>query len=140
MKEIVDRILNGEAVDIAREDADYCLSVSQDGDKYKVGFINKRNMADYCPYLTAKTMKDAGNLLIELADELESRKKFRNDERIYYVQTDGNVGYFDYFVNTNSFHLSLIVMGNAFKTKAEAHDNIPVVMAKYQELRDKGLV
>lgn len=139
MKNKVDRILNGGTVNIA-SDPRYVLSVSKIKDWYRVGWVEPEHLEESFTLMSLETMRDVGNKLIALADELESRKKFRNDERIYYVQTDGNVGYFDYFVNTNSFHLSLIVMGNAFKTKAEAHDNIPVVMAKYQELRDKGLV
>lgn len=38
MKEKVDRILNGEAVDIAENGATFYLSVSKYDDKYKVGF------------------------------------------------------------------------------------------------------
>ena len=141
MKEIVDRILNGEDVDIAGDRADYFLTVSQFGENYKIGFTYPDNMKSFHSSISLKSIREAGNKLIALADELEeSRKKFRTDERVYYIQTDGNVSYIDFFIKTNTLHLSLIAMGNAFKTAAEAHDNIPAVMAKYQELRDKGLV
>lgn len=139
MKEIADRILNGETVNIAG-DHRYVLSVSKSKDWYRVGLVEPENLEDGSILMSPETMRDAGKRLFALADALERQKKFKNDERIYYVQTDGNIGCFDHFVKTNSFHLSLIVMGNAFKTKAEAYDNIPAVLTKYQELRDKGLV
>lgn len=139
MKEIVDRILNGEDVDIAGDRADYFLTVSQFGENYKIGFTYPDNMKSFHSSISLKSIREAGNKLIALADELRSRKKFRDDERIYYVQTDGNVSYFNLFIKT-TFHLSLIVMGNAFKTEAEAEAHKDEVLAKYQELRDKGLV
>lgn len=138
MKEIVDRILNGEAVEIARPDADYCLNVVQDKEKYRVIF-GPNNIGGYCLRLDAKTIKEVGELLSALADELESRKKFKSGDEFYYVRQNGEIRCI-IFSLSNALHYSLILSGNAFKTKAEAHDNIPAVLAKYQGLRDRGLI
>lgn len=138
MKEIVDRILNGEAVEIARLDADYCLNVVQDKEKYRVIF-GPNNIGEYYLRLDAKTIKEVGELLSALADELESRKKFKTNERIYYVRTNGEIHSVT-FSESYSLHLSLLAMGNAFKTHEEADAHIDEIMAKYQDLRDRGLV
>ena len=74
-----------------------------------------------------------------LADELESRKKFKTNERIYYVRTNGEIHSVT-FSESYSLHLSLLAMGNAFKTHEEAEAHVDEIMAKYQDLRDRGLV
>ena len=139
MKEIVDRILNGEAVDIAGDGADYYLSVAKHYDKYKIGFVNPNYVIDNYQRLETKQMKDAGNLLIELADELESRKKFKDGDDLFFVDPKGVVIYLS-FDGGSATHLGLVMSGNAFKTRAEAEENKDAVLAKYQELRDKRLV
>ena len=139
MKEKVDMLLNGEAVDIAGDGADYYLSVLQHYDKYKIGFVNPKNVMNNYQRLDTKKMKEAGNLLIALADELESRKKFRENDRYYYVRIDGNI-IEEMFSKKSSFDLTQILIGNAFKTKSEAEAHKDEIMAKYQDLRDRGLV
>lgn len=140
MKELVDRILNGEAVDIAESNPHYYLSVSQEGCEYKIGFANPKSPSDHCfARLDIKTIKEAGNLLIKLADELDSRKKFKDGDNLYAVTPIGGV-FWASFNSGFAEHLGLVMSGNAFKTKEEACDNIPAVMAKYQYLRDRGLV
>ena len=137
MKEIVDRILNGEAVNLAG--LIYNLSVLRGGKHYYVGFCSPEGIGKRSQILSTKDMKKAGNLLIALADELESRKKFKTNERIYYVRTNGEIHSVT-FSESYSPHLSLLAMGNAFKTHEEAEAHIDEIMAKYQDLRDRGLV
>mgnify|MGYP005758501719 CR=1 FL=1 len=84
-------------------------------------------------------MRELAGQLTELAEELESRKKFKTNERIYYVRKNGEI-YSVIFSASYSLHLSLLAMGNAFKTYEEAEAHKDEVLAKYQELRDKGLV
>lgn len=139
MKEIVDRILNGEDVDIAGDRADYFLAVSRHGENYKIGFTYPENMKSFHSSISLKSMREAGKLLIALADELESRKKFKTNERIYYVRANGEIFYLN-FSDSYSLHLSLLAMGNAFKTHEEAEAHIDEIIAKYQDLRDRGLV
>ena len=143
MKDKVDRILNGEAVDIAGDGADYYLSVSKNSENYKIGFTCPDNIKRFYSPISLKSIKDAGERLIaladELAEELESRKKFKTNERIYYVRTNGEIHSVT-FSESYSLHLSLLAMGNAFKTHEEAEAHKDEVLAKYQELRDKGLV
>lgn len=139
MKEIVDRILNGEAVDIAGDDANYYLSVAKHNDKYKVGFVNPYYVIDHYQHLDTKELKEAGNLLLELADELESRKRFKDGDDLFFVNPKGIVIYLS-FNGESATHLGLVMSGNAFKTKTEAEENRGEIMKKYQELRDRGLV
>lgn len=126
-------------MDIAGDGANYYLSVSKYDDKYKVGFVSPNYVVEYFTCLNTEMMRDAGTRLIALADELESRKKFKTNERIYYVRANGEIFYLN-FSDSYSLHLSLLAMGNAFKTHEEAEAHIDEIMAKYQELRDKGLV
>ena len=139
MKEIVDRILNGEAVDIAGDGADYYLSVLQDNDKYKIGFVNPHYVIGSYQRLGTKQMRDAGKCLIALADELESQKKFSEGDEFYYIDADGTI-LRGFFKSNNAVYYSLVMFGNAFKTEVEAKANRKEIMAKFQELRDKGLV
>ena len=139
MKDKVDRILNGETVDITGDGADYYLSVLQDNDKYKIGFVNPNYVIDSYQRLGTKQMKEAGNLLIELANELESRRKFKAGDSVYYIRQDEEIRHIVFSLN-NAYHYGLVMSGNAFKTKSEAEAHKDEVLAKYQELRDKGLV
>lgn len=139
MKEIIDRILNGDMVNIARDDAHYYLSVSKDGDKYKVGFISPYYNINNYQRLDTEQMKEAGKLLIELADELESRKKFKSGDICFFVCPDGSI--YDSFISTNDGgFLARIAIGNCFKSRAEAEAHKDDVLAKYQDLRDRGLI
>lgn len=139
MKEIVDQILNGEDVDIAGDRADYFLTVSQLGENYKIGFTYPCNMKSFHSSISLKSMREAGNLLIALANELESRKKFSEGDEFYYIDADGTI-LRGFFKSNNAVHYSLVMCGNAFKTEVEAKANRKEIMAKFQELRDKGLV
>ena len=141
MKEIVDKLLAGKTVDIGK-DSKYYLSLKKekDFDGYKIGFV-KPDSIDRLGfyYVTTKNIKEAGNKLIALADELESRKKFRTNEDVYYIRANGEICPFTFF-ESNSFHLSLLATGNAFKTIEEAEANKDAILAKYQELKDRGLI
>ena len=139
MKEIVDRILNGEDVDIAGDRAAYFLTVSQLDENYKIGFTYPDNMKSFHSSISLKSIRDAGNLLIALADELESRKKLKDGDDLFFVNPKGVVIYLP-FDGESATHLSMVAMGNAFKTRAEAEKNKDAVLAKYQDLRDRGLV
>lgn len=139
MKEIVDRILNGEAVDIAGDFDEFYISVLKDGCRYKVAFCSPDEINEDCQELSEIDIKEAGKYLIALADELESRKKFRTNEDVYYIRANGEICPFTFF-ESNSFHLSLLATGNAFKTIEEAEANKDAILAKYQDLRDRVLV
>ena len=138
MKEKVDRILNGEEVDIA-EDPRYVLSVSKIKDQYRVGCVEPENLEGGSTLMSIETMKEAGNLLITLDDALERQEKFKDGDDLFFVLPVGGV-FWTFFNSGSADHLELVMSGNAFKTRKEARDNIPPVLTKYQELRDKGLV
>ena len=139
MKEIVDRILNGEDVDIAGDRADYFLTVSQFGENYKIGFTYPDNMKSFHSSISLKSIREAGNKLIALADELKSRKKFKSGDICFFVCPDGSI--YDSYISTNDGgHLARIAFGNCFKSREEAEKNKDAVLAKYQDLRDRGLV
>lgn len=139
MKEKVDRILDGEAVDIAGDDADYYLSVLKDNDKYKVCFLSQDFVQHVSQLLSLKTLKEAGNYLIELANELEERTKFKAGDKVFIVRVDGGIFSLT-FDDTDSGQLARVAMGVAFKSQEEALRNRDAVLAKYQALRDEGLV
>ena len=139
MKEKVDRILNGEAVDIARADAEYYLCALKAGDRYKISFESPGQSRDFRVVLDTKQMREAGKYLIALADELESRKKFKSGDRCVSICPDGSM-YESYFNNNDSGYVARVAFGNVFKTWEEARANKDAILAKYQELRDKGLV
>lgn len=137
MKDKVDRILNGEAVNLSG--LIYNLSVLRDDKHYYVGFCSPEGIGKRSQILSTRDMKEAGKYLIALADELESRKKFKDGDDLFFVLPVGGV-FWTFFNSKNAEHLGLVMSGNAFKTRQEARDNVPTVLAKYQELRDKGLV
>lgn len=76
-------------------------------------------------------MKEAGNLL--------RQEKFKDGDDLFFVLPVGGV-FWTFFNSRLVEHLELVMSGNAFKTRQEARDNIPAVLAKYQSLKDKGLV
>lgn len=139
MKDKVDKLLNGEAVDIAGDVDEFYISVLKGGCRYKVAFCSPDEINEDCQELSEIDIKEAGKYLIALADELESRKKFRTNEDVYYIRANGEIFPF-IFVGSNSFHLSLLAIGNAFKTREEAEAHKDDVLAKFQYLRDQGLV
>lgn len=139
MKGKVDKILNGEPVDIAGDGANYYLSVLQANDKYKVGFVNPNYIMDNYQRLDTKQMKEAGNLLITLADELESRKRLKEGDILCFIRPDGEIRKIIFFPN-DAYHCGLLMSGNAFKTEAEAEAHKDDVLAKYQDLRDRELI
>lgn len=118
MKEKVDRILNGEAVDIAGDGADYYLSVSKYDDKYKVGFVNPNYVEEYFTCLNTKTMRDAGNKLIELADELESRKRFKEGGGTNFALSD-RMGKYEKLFSFPMMHIIVVCLcrGTLLKRK-----------------------
>ena len=139
MKEIVDRILNGNIEELTGEG--FVFSILKDKDYIDIIPEAKEVVTSYSirQKLTPKDMRKFARQLTELAAELESRKKFKTNERIYYVRNNGEI-YSVTFSESYSLHLSLIAMGNAFKTYEEAEAHIDEIMAKYQDLRDRGLV
>ena len=140
MKEMVDRLLDGKAVELTRENASFYLSVLKREEGYKIRLVFPEKLETHgYSYFTPRIMKEAGNLLIELAEELESRTKFKDEDDLFFVTPEGVVLYFS-FDSKSASHLGLVMSGNAFKTRAEAEEHKEEVMAKYQELRDKGLV
>ena len=84
-------------------------------------------------------IRKAGTALIDLAFELENRKKFKDGEKCFSVKTDGGIRDW-YFDKNDSGFLARLYMGNAFKTRAEAEEHKEEIMAKFKELKDKGLV
>lgn len=139
MQEKVDRILNGEVVDIAKDDGDYFLNVLKDDNRYKIGFMSSLYNKEYGSCLTVEMIKEAGELLSALADELESRKRFKDGDEYFVVCPSGEI-YNLIFSQKYAAHFALLAMGNAFKTKTEAEANKDAILAKYQDLRDRGLV
>lgn len=139
MKEMVDRILAGSVVDIAKDGGDYYLNVLKDGNKYKIGFMSSLHNKEYGSRLTVEMIKEAGERLIALSDELNARKKFKNGDKYFTVRPNGKIIDW-YFDSSESGDMARLYMGNLFTTLKEAEENKGAVMAKYQELRDKGLV
>lgn len=139
MKEIVDRILNGEIEELTGEG--FVFSILKDGDYIDIIPESKEVSTSYSTRqkLTPKDMRELAGQLTELAEELECRKKFRTNEDVYYIRANGEIFPF-IFVGSNSFHLSLLAIGNAFKTREEAEAHKDDVLAKFQDLRDQGLV
>ena len=117
MKEMVDRILKGEDVDIAGDRADYFLTISQHGENYKIGFTYPENMKSFHSSISLKSIREAGKLLIALADELESRRKFKAGDSVYYIRQDEEIRHIVFSLN-NAYHYGLVMSGNAFKTKS----------------------
>lgn len=97
MKEIVDRILAGSVVDIAKDGGDYYLNVLKDGNKYKIGFMSSLHNKEYGSRLTVEMIKEAVERLIALSDELNARKKFKNGDKYFTVRPNGKIidWYFD---------------------------------------------
>lgn len=141
MREIVDKLLAGETVDIGK-DSKYYLSLKKekDFDGYKIGFV-KPDSIDRLGfyYVTTKNIKEAGNKLIALADEMESRKRFKEGDILCFIRPDGEIRKIIFFPN-DAYHCGLLMSGNAFKTEAEAEAHKDDVLAKFQDLRDQGLV
>ena len=140
MKEIVDGILNGETVDIVGK-AQFCLSVKafRAINAFHVGFSMPSAIDEHSQVLDVNDIKKAGKALIDLAEALESRKKFKDGDDLFFVTPKGVVLYFS-FDSKSATHLGFVMSGNAFKTRAEAEAHKEEILAKYQELRDKGLV
>lgn len=139
MKEKVDRIYRGDIEELTGEG--FVFSILKEGDYIDIIPESKEVATSYSTRqkLTPKDMREFARQLTELAEELESRKKFKTNERIYYVRANGEI-YSVIFSKSYSLHLSLLAMGNAFKTHEEAEAHIDEIMAKYQDLRDRGLV
>ena len=140
MKEMVDKILNGETVDIADKGSFY-LSVRKyrDRNAFQVGLSTPSAIEERSQVLDVGNIRKAGTALIDLAYELESRAKFKNGDKCFSVKTDGRILDWSFDENDSGF-LARLYMGNAFKTRAEAEEHKEEIMAKFKELKDKGLV
>lgn len=93
MKEMVDGILAGATIDIIDGASVYlCVRKFRDGnDGFQVGFSAPSAIGECSQVLDADGLRKAGNALIMLAEELESRKRFRNGDKCFSVKTDGRI-------------------------------------------------
>lgn len=141
MKEIVDRILQDEVVDIVGEDKRYHVSVRKKENNFLFAFAREANFdRDYSRQsLYLKEIKELGEKLITLHDELKNRKEFKVGEPCFFVRPDGQI-YKTRFNDEDSGHIARVVFGNVFKTSEEAEAHKDEVMAKYQALRDEGVI
>ena len=139
MKEIVGRILNGEIEELTGEG--FVFSILKDKDYIDIIPEAKEVVTSYSvrQKLTPKDMRELAGQLTELAEELESRKKFSEGDEFYYIDADGTI-LRGFFKSNNAVYYSLVMFGNAFKTEAEAKANRKEIMEKYQDLRDRGLL
>ena len=111
------------------------------------GGLTKKSRADGGMVKGRKKMKEKvdrilnGDIeeLTELAEELESRRKFKAGDSVYYIRQDEEIHHIVFSLN-NAYHYGLVMSGNAFKTLEEAEAHKDEVLAKYQELRDRGLI
>lgn len=141
MKELVDRILAGDVVDITGTNATYYLSVVEGKvSGFKVGFVVPSGLDEQgsC-YMSTGEMRDAGKRLVSLADELDSRMKFVDRCPVYIVIPSGGI-IETFFDKTSAAHLADVAFGNIFKTRKEAEANKDAVLAKYKALEDEGLI
>ena len=139
MKEIVDRILNGDIEELTGEG--FVFSILKDGDYIDIIPESKEVATSYSTRqkLTPKDMREFARQLTELAEELESMRKFKAGDSVYYIRQDEEIRHIVFSLN-NAYHYGLVMSGNAFKTKSEAEAHKDEVLAKYQDLRDRGLV
>ena len=96
-------------------------------------------MKSFHSSISLKSIREAGKLLIALADELESRRKFKAGDSVYYIRQDEEIRHIVFSLN-NAYHYGLVMSGNAFKTKSEAEAHKDEVLAKYQDLIDRELI
>lgn len=140
MKELVDRILNGDAVDVSSDYPAYYLSVLKEPSGFKIGFVAPSDLGDQVSYcVDTRVMRDAGKRLVSLADELDRRMKFVDRCKVFIVTPSGGIAE-AYFDKTSSAHLADVAFGNMFKTRKEAEANKATVLAKYKALEDEGLI
>lgn len=139
MKELVNRIFNGEVVDITSANSPYYISVTENISGFKVGFVAPSGLGGQGCYMSTNDMRDAGRRLVSLADELDRRMKFVDRCKVYIVTPSGGIAE-SYFDSTSSAHLADVAFGNIFKTHKEAEVNKAAVLAKYKALKDEGLV
>lgn len=141
MKEIVDRILQDEVVDIVGEDKRYHVSVQKKGNNFLFAFSRKANFdRGYSRQsLYLEEIKELGEKLIALYAELENRKKFKDGDCIYYVDDEGDLCHF-IFNTGNVYHKTMIVTGNAFKDPEKAGEHKDEIRDMYQRLEDQGII
>ena len=141
MKELVDRILNGDAVDITGTNATYYLSVAERKvSGFKVGFVAPSGLdGQGTCYMTTRIMRDAGKRLVSLADELDRRTKFVDRCKVFIITPSGGIAE-AYFDKTSAAHLADVAFGNIFRKRKEAEANKDAVLAKYKALEDEGLI
>lgn len=140
MKELVDRILAGDVVDVASDYPAYFLSVLKEPSGFKIGFVAPSDLAGQGAYcVDTRIMRDAGKRLVSLADELDSRIKFADRCKVYIVTPSGDIAE-TYFDKTSAAHLADVAFGNIFRKRKEAEANKDAVLAKYKALEDEGLI
>lgn len=140
MKELVDRILNGEVVDVSGADSAYYLSVLKERSRFKIGFVAPSDLGDHASYcVDTRSMRDAGKRLVILADELDRRMKFVDRCNVFIVTPSGDIAE-SYFDKTSAAHLADVAFGNIFRRRKEAEANKAAVLAKYKALEDEGLI
>lgn len=140
MKELVNRILAGDVVDVLSDKSAYCLNVLKERSGFRVGFVAPSVLAGqgvYC--VDTRIMRDAGKRLVSLADELDSRIKFADHCKAYIVTPSGDIAE-TYFDSTSAAHLADVAFGNIFRKRKEAEANKDAVLAKYKALKDEGLI
>lgn len=140
MKELVDRILAGDAVDVSSDYPAYFLSVLKEPSGFKIGFVAPLDLAGQDAYcVDTRIMRDAGKRLVSLADELDSRMKFVDRCAVHIVTPSGGI-IETYFDKTSAAHLADVAFGNIFRTRKEAEANKDAVLAKYKALEDEGSI
>lgn len=140
MKELVDRVLNGDVVDVSSDNPVYYLSVLKEPSGFKIGFVAPSDLAGQDAYcVDTRIMRDAGKRLVSLADELDRRTKFVDRCKVFIITPSGGIAE-AYFDKTSSAHLADVAFGNIFRTRKEAEANKDAVLAKYKALEDEGLI
>lgn len=140
MKQLVDRILNGDAVDVSNDNPVYYLSVLKEPSGFKIGFVAPSDLGDQDSYcVDTRIMRDAGKRLVSLADELDRRVKFVDRCPVFIVTPSGDIAE-SYFNKTSAAHLADVAFGNIFRRRKEAEANKAAVLAKYKALEDEGLI
>lgn len=111
------------------------MNVLQENMHRVLGMLVKYDSNNFTP----KHLREFAGSLANLADELEGKRKFKTGDDIYFVDPKGEVMWLP-FNSESATHLGLVASENAFKTCAEASDNILVVMEMYKKLKGKGLI
>lgn len=137
---MVDRISKNEIVDIFENDSNLYLTITKrNNNNYKIVLDGPRHLEEYGQIISLKDIYRLGMKLIELYTELKDQIAFKENDALYYVKMNGEIGCIGFNRNDTAV-CSLILSGNAFKTKEEAQNNKNKIMLQYQKLEDEGLV